>query len=253
MRLENRVAIITGGGHGIGRAYALRFAQEGAKVVIAELDATAADRVAKEITSQGGEALAAPTDVTSEEATQAMAHRTVDRFGQIDILLNNAAFFATIPINRGYIEDISIEEFDRVMAVNVKGIFLCCRAVLPYMKQRRYGKIINISSSVVFSGPPGRIHYNASKGAVVAFTRTLAREVGDYNISVNAIAPGSTLSEENPTEEIKQMRQAGVGGRAFKRVQTPDDLVGTAVFLASSEADFITGQTISVDGGLVMR
>jgi 3-oxoacyl-[acyl-carrier protein] reductase len=253
MQLQDRVAIVTGGGHGIGRAYSHGYAAEGARVVVADIDQAAAERVASEIRAKGHDALGIYVDVANEESTQAMAHRTVDRYGKIDILMNNAAVFATIPINRGYIEDISIEEFDRVMAVNVKGVFLACRAVLPYMKQQRYGKIINIASSVVFSGPPGRIHYNASKGAVVAFTRTLAREVGDYNICVNALAPGSTLSEENPTEAIIAMRNAGVQARAFKRVQRPEDLVGAAVFLASAASDFMTGQTLCVDGGANMH
>jgi 3-oxoacyl-[acyl-carrier protein] reductase len=220
--------------------------------VVADIDEAAAERVAGEVRALGREALALRTDVADEESTQAMAHRTVDRFGRIDILVANAAMFATIPINRGYIEDLSVEEFERVLAVNVKGVFLQCRAVLPYMKQQRYGKIVNISSNVVHSGSPGRIHYSASKGAVIALTRTLAREVGEYNIGVNAIAPGSTLSEENPTDAIRQMRSGPVAQRAFKRVQEPGDLVGTAVFLASSDADFITGQTIVVDGGQVM-
>jgi 3-oxoacyl-[acyl-carrier protein] reductase len=253
MRLADRVAIVTGGGHGIGRQYSLRYAQEGARLVVADIDQAAAERVAGEIQAQGYEALAVHVDVANEESCNAMAHRTVDRFGKLDVLMNNAAIFATIPINRGYSEDIALEEFDRVMAVNVRGVFLACRAALPYMKQQRYGKIINICSSVVFGGPPGRIHYNASKGAVLAMTRTLAREVGDYNICVNGIAPGSTLSEENPTEEIKAMRSAGVQTRAFKRVQTPEDLLGAAVFLASADSDFITGQTICVDGGGTMR
>ena len=252
MRLENRVAIITGGGHGIGRAYCLRFAEEGAHVVVADVDEAAAEGVAGEVRTLGREALALRTDVADEESTQAMAHHTMDRFGRIDVLVANAAMFATIPINRGYVEDIAVEEFERVLAVNVKGVFLQCRAVLPYMKQQRYGKIVNISSNVVHSGSPGRIHYSASKGAVIAMTRTLAREVGEYNIAVNAIAPGSTLSEANPTDAIRQMRSAPVAQRAFKRVQEPGDLVGTAVFLASSDADFITGQTIVVDGGQVM-
>ena len=253
MQLQDRVAIVTGGGHGIGRQYSLRYADEGAKLVVADIDQAAAERVAGEITAKGQEALPVGVDVADEESCQAMAHRAVDRFGKLDVLMNNAAVFATIPINRGFIEDIAIDEFDRVMAVNVKGVFLACRAVLPYMKQQRYGKIINISSSVVFSGPPGRIHYNASKGAVLAFTRTLAREVGDFNICVNGIAPGSTLSEENPTDDVVAMRNAGVQMRAFKRVQRPEDLLGTAVFLASPDSDFMTGQTLCVDGGGNMR
>ncbi|MBX5492834.1 MAG: 3-oxoacyl-ACP reductase FabG [Chloroflexi bacterium] len=253
MRLQDRVIIVTGGGHGIGRAYCLRLAQEGASIVVAEIDEPAAQSVARQVEALGRPALALRTDVADEASTQAMARATVERFGRIDALITNAAVFATIPINRGYIEDISVEEFDRVMAVNVRGVFLSCRAVLPYMKAQRAGKIINIASSVVFGGPPGRIHYNASKGAIVAFTRTLAREVGEYNITVNALAPGGTLSEEHPTEEIIRMRESQIRQRALRRVQVPEDLVGTMAFLCSSDADFITGQTIVVDGGNVLH
>jgi len=250
VRLQDRVAIVTGGGHGIGRAYALGLAGEGAKVVIAEIDAKAADEVAKEIEAQGGQALAVPTDVASEESTQAMAHRTVDRFGGIDVLVNNASIFATIPMSRVGFEDISIEEWDRLMAVNLKGPWLCCRAVVPYMRQRGKGKIINISSGTIMDGGGGtRAHYVASKAGVMGLTRTLAQELGKDNICVNTLAPGSTLSEVNPTPEVLAFRQRTASGRALKRVERPDDLVGTVLFLASDDADFITGQMILVDGG----
>ena len=152
-------------------------------------------------------------------------------------------------MNRGGIESIDPAEWDRMMAVNVKGLFFCSRAVLPTMRAQRSGKIINISSGTVLSGSAGRIHYVTSKAGVIGFTRTLAREVGDDNIQVNCIAPGSTLSEENPTEEIIRMRQASVQGRTLKRLQKPEDLVGVMLFLASPLSDFMTGQTVSVDGG----
>ncbi|HZU05522.1 MAG TPA: 3-oxoacyl-ACP reductase family protein [Chloroflexota bacterium] len=250
MRLQGRVAIVTGGGHGIGRAYALGLAREGARVAIAELDAPAAERVAEEIRRAGGEALAVPTDVSSEESTRAMARRTAEHFGGIDILVNNASIFATVPMSRVGFEEITVEEWDRLMAVNLKGPWLCCRAVVPYMRQRGKGKIINIASGTVLDGGGGtRAHYVASKAGVVGLTRTLAWELGKDNICVNTLAPGSTLSEENPTEEVLRFRQSRVGSRALQRVQLPEDLVGTVIFLASDDSDFITGQMIVVDGG----
>jgi 3-oxoacyl-[acyl-carrier protein] reductase len=254
MRLQGRVAIVTGGGHGIGRAYALGLAGEGASVVIAEIDAAAAEKVAQEIEAQGGQALAVPTDVSNEESTQAMAHRTVDRFGGIDILVNNASIFATVPMSRVGFEQISVEEWDRLMAVNLKGPWLCCRAVVPYMRQRGKGKIINISSGTILDGGGGtRAHYIASKAGVMGLTRVLAVELGKDNICVNTIAPGSTLSEENPSEEVLRFRQSRVGDRALARVERPEDLVGTVLFLASDDSDFITGQMIVVDGGAKMH
>jgi 3-oxoacyl-[acyl-carrier protein] reductase len=150
------------------------------------------------------------------------------------------------------LEQISLEEWDRVMAVNLRGIFLACRAVLPAMRQQGYGKIVNISSSTVMSGSPTRIHYVTSKAGVIGFTRSLAREVGPSGIRVNAVAPGSTLSEEHPTEEVMRMRQAPAAQRALPRVQLPSDLVGTILFLASPASDFVTGQTLVVDGGGAM-
>lgn len=248
--LKDKVVIVTGGGHGIGKAYCLAFGRAGASVVSADIDGHAAENVA----SQAGretkaEAIGIRVDVADEESTKRMAAVILEKFDRIDVLVNNAAIFATIPMNRGGIETIDPEEWDRMMAVNLKGVFFCTRAVLPAMRSQKSGKIINIASGTVLSGSAGRIHYVTSKAGVIGFTRTLAREVGDDNIQVNCIAPGSTLSEENPTEAIIHMRQAAVQGRALKRLQKPEDLVGMMLFLASPLGDFMTGQTVSVDGG----
>lgn len=252
--LKDKVAIITGGGHGIGKSYCLGFGRAGVHVAPADIDGPAAEQVASQVTKEtGAKSLGLSVDVADEESTKAMAAAALERFGRIDILVNNAAIFATIPMNRGGIETIDPKEWDRLMAVNLKGLFFCARAVLPAMRARKSGKIINISSSTVFAGSAGRIHYVTSKAGVIGFTRTLAREVGDDNIQVNAIAPGSTLSEENPSEEIVRFRRLQVGARALKRVQLPQDLIGTVLFLSSSLSDFITGQTLSVDGGAAMR
>ena len=251
--LKDRVVIVTGGGHGIGKAYCLGFAQAGARVVAADIDGPAAEQVASEVGGKTeGKSFPARVDVSDEESTKQMAKAVFERFGRIDILVNNAAIFATIPINRGGIESLDPKEWDRLMAVNLKGLFFCVRAVLPAMRAQKSGKIINISSGTALSGSPGRIHYVTSKAGVIGFTRTLAREVGNDNIQVNAIAPGSTLSEENPSEEILRFRQTRVGDRALKRVQMPQDLVGAMLFLASPLSDFITGQTLCVDGGASM-
>ena len=192
-------------------------------------------------------------DVSDEASANQMVAKTLERFGQVDVLINNASIFATIPMSRGRIEEISLEEWDRLMAVNLKGVFLCCRAVLPPMRQQKSGKIVNVASGTALSGPPGRIHYVASKAGVMGFSRTLAREVGDDNIQVNILCPGSTLSEVNPTEEILKMRQSNISQRAIKRVQVPQDLVGGVLFMSSPLADFMTGQTLVVDGGQNMH
>jgi len=240
---------VTGGGQGIGRAFALGFAKEGAKVAIADINGPAAESVAAEIGEAGGEALAVVTDVSSEESTKEMAAAVIERWGRIDGLMNNAAFFQRPQITNGPIEEIPVDEWDRVMAVNLKGPFLCCRAVIGQMKEQKYGKIVNISSGTVFSGR-SILHYVASKGGVTAFTRVLAKQSGDWNITVNSIAPGLTASDPDKDEAIYEGR---VAARSIPRVEEPDDLVGAGIFLMSSESDFMTGQTMVVDGGAVMH
>jgi 3-oxoacyl-[acyl-carrier protein] reductase len=248
-RLAGTVAIVTGGGHGIGKAYALRLAAEGAKVVIAELDEKAARSVADELRAAGSEALAIRTDVSDPDSVQKMAAATVERFGRIDVLVNNAAIFATIPMSRAAFDKIEISEWELMMNVNVKGTWLASRAVVPQMRAQGRGKIINISSSTAIKGSSSRIHYVTSKAGILGFTKTLAQELGGDNICVNCIAPGSTLSEESPDDSVLKMRNDAAAVRALKRVQQPGDLTGALVFFASADSDFITGQTLVVDGG----
>jgi len=245
MRLTDRVVIVTGGGQGIGRAYALGLAAEGARVVVADIADPAL--VVKEIEARGGQALGVGCDVSQEGDTQHLATTAMARFGRIDVLVNNAAVYGTLK-RRPFME-IPVEEWDRVMAVNLRGLFLCARAVFPAMKAQGKGKIINIASSTFFKGVPHYIHYTTSKGGVVGFTRSLARELGDFGIRVNAIAPGFTLSGENEKNISEERKATNIRSRMLQRAQVPEDLVGTVVFLASDDSDFMTGQTIVVDGG----
>lgn len=252
-RLVGKVAVVTGGAHGIGRAYCIRLAAEGAKVAVCDLDAQTAEIVAKEIVAAGGEAIAVELDVTDVDSTLAAVDAVVAAFEGVDILVNNAAMFSVVPMSRVGFDTLTMEEWERMLRTNVTGTWLMCRAAAPAMRARGGGKIINISSGTAFKGTKTQIHYVTSKAAVLGFTRTLARELGADGICVNAIAPGSTLSEEDPTEDTIRMRSGNIPQRAIPRVEEPDDLVGAAVFLASGDSDFITGQTIVVDGGTVMR
>jgi NAD(P)-dependent dehydrogenase (short-subunit alcohol dehydrogenase family) len=245
VRLKDRVVIVTGGASGMGRTYCLGVAAEGARVVVA--DVADARSTVDEIEGRGGQALGLTCDVSREDDTLRLAGETLGRFGRIDVLVNNAAVYGTL--TRKPFTEIAVEEWDRVMAVNLRGLFLCSRAVFPAMKAQGKGKIINISSGGFFKGVPHYIHYTTSKGGVVGFTRSLARELGDFGIRVNAVAPGFTLSGANEANLSHEDKEANVRSRMLKRAEVPADVVGTIVFLASDDSDFITGQTITVDGG----
>ena len=249
--VADKVVIVTGGGSGIGKVYSQRLAESGAKVVLADIVAQESDDVAADIRDAGGEAISVPTDVTDEDAVQALADKAADTFGGIDGLINNASLMSVLP--RGDWFDIKADRWDSVMAVNLKGIFLCCRAAYPYMKKRGGGSIINISSSRIWEGNPNRLDYTTSKAGVVGLTRALAREVGDDKIAVNAITPGFTMSETQIASSSSNYVAGRDEGKCFKRPQYPDDLVGAVIFLLTDAAGFITGQTINVDGGMYMH
>jgi len=253
MRLQNKVTIITGAAHGIGKAYARRFAEEGAQVVIADIDAQAGEALASALSEGKLSAWARATDVRSYASVDGLMHETADRFGRIDVLVNNAAIYLTQRLWKGRVEELELDEWDRVLDVNLKGVFLCCKAVIPIMKRQRQGKIINIASGTFFSGSGNMPHYTTAKGGIVALTRVMARQLGEWNINVNCMTPGSTMSEENITDDVRERREGSVAKRCFRRVETPADIVGTAVFLAGSDSDFITGQLLVVEGGGIMH
>ncbi|HBH40084.1 MAG TPA: dehydrogenase [Curvibacter sp.] len=250
-RLAGRVAIVTGAAQGIGARYAQALAAEGAAVVCADVVNSQATVAA--ITAAGGRALDVRVDVTSPESTRAMAEAATRAYGRIDILVNNAGLFTNLALKP--FEQIESAEWDKVMAVNVRGPFECSKAVLPAMRAQGYGKIINIASGTVFKGAPMLLHYVSSKGAVVAMTRSMARELGDAGIRVNTLAPGLTASENTMANPAWQgaLSANNIATRAIKREVTPEDLCGTLLYLASRASDFVTGQVVVVDGGSVMH
>ena len=251
--LDGKVAVVTGGGHGIGKAYCLGIAREGGTAVVADIDGAAAEGVAKAIADSGGKALGVNMDVATFSSCQELARKTLDAYGKIDGLINNAAIFMSVPAEKGSFQTITEAEWDRIMAVNVKGLWLCARAVVPAMQQRKQGSIVNISSNMAFNGGQGMMHYVVSKAAVVGFSRVLAREIGGDNIRVNTLAPGSTMSEEKPTQEALKNYERTASTRILKRIEQPEDLVGTALYLLSDLSSFVTGQVILVNGGAVLH
>ena len=248
---SGRSVLITGGGKGIGKVYVEAFAKAGARVATADIDVAAAESVAASLTKAGLQAFGLGVDIADEAFVKAAVAAVLDRYGSIDVLINNASLMSVLP-RRSWLE-IPVEEWDRVMAVNLRGMFLCCRAVFPAMKAQKRGKIVNISSSRVWEGTPNRLHYTTSKAGVIGFTRALAREVGEFGITVNAITPGMTQSETQVASSSANYLATRLAGRAIERVQLPADLVGAVMFLASPASDFMTGQTINVDGGKSMH
>jgi NAD(P)-dependent dehydrogenase (short-subunit alcohol dehydrogenase family) len=244
--LEGKVVIITGAAGGLGRVFALAFAAVGARVTAADINESGALETAALIQARGGRAMGLRIDVSDEASTISMAEKVALEFGGIDVLINNASIYAGL--ERKPFFELEVAAWDRVMNVNLKGPWLCAKAVYAHLKASGAGKIINISSATVHSGSPNWAHYVASKGGVIALTRAMAREAGDDGITVNAIAPGFTLTDAS-LGLIENAESYGVTRGALKRSQQPEDVVGAALFLASSASDFITGQTLIVDGG----
>ena len=243
MRFKDKSVIITGGGGKIAKAYATAFAKEGAMLSLPDI--ASADHVVKAIRDMGGTAISMACDVANEQSVGAMVEETVKQFGAVDVLINNAAYFMTVW--KGPFWEMTVEEFDKAMAVNVRGSWLCAKAVVPHMQKQKNGKIINISSNVALTGNPNYIHYVTSKGAIIAMTRAMARELGDWNICVNTVSPGFVVTEGRQVDPNYEKIRAQQ--RSLKRSQVESDLVGTVLYLSSPESDFMTGQLLNVDGG----
>lgn len=240
-----KVVIVTGGAKGIGLAYVKDLADRGYRLVVADLsDATAA---ATEATRRGAEAIPVQVDISDEDSTLSMAEATLSHFGRIDGLVNNAGYFSEI--HKTPFDQITVEEWDRAFAVNVRGTWLCCKAVAPTMKAQSSGRIINTSSMTVPTGIPDFLHYVASKSAIVGLTRSLARELGDYGIAVNTVSPDYIPHDEAYAGRQPEMATFIRDQRAFRRDQSPEDMAGTVAFLLGPDSEFITGQNFYVNGG----
>lgn len=245
------MVIVTGGAKGIGQMYVRAFAKVGVRAVTADIDKAAAESLAVELARDGYDVMAKQVDVADQASCQSMAEEVWNRWRRLDVLVNNAAIYSTI--ERKPFTDITAVEWDQVMAVNLKGMLFCVQAVFPYMKQQGRGKIINVASSSVFKGSPNFLHYVTSKAGVIGFTRALAREVGEFGITLNAVAPGLTVSGSNQRVTPGDRFEKAVAERCLKRPELPEDVVGAVLFLASGYSDFITGQLLVVDGGGAMH
>ncbi len=252
-RLENHVALVTGGGRGIGKAIAKRLYTEGAKLAICGTTLDVLQQAAKEI---GADVLPIVCDVSQSNQVEAMVRQIRDGFGKVDILVNNAAIMIRhIGIQRASRAFYELDEadWDKVMSVNIKGMWLCAKAVFPDMRSQKWGRIINIASDTVYMGRGNGLQYITSKAAVVGLTRGLAFEVGKYGVTVNAISPGLTQTETVQEHDFAKMSEQIAQNSAIPRLEYPEDLAGTAAYLASDDAAFVTGQTISVSGGLALH
>ena len=245
--LAGQTVIVTGAATGIGQACAIGAATQGANVVVADMNN--ADETVAAIEAAGGQALALRVDVADNTSVQALAAAALQRFGRIDGLVNNAAYFREVKLTP--FEDLDPAQWDRIFAVNVKGVWQCCKAVMPAMREQKRGAIVNIASVVALAGQPGYLHYVASKGAVLSMTKGLAKECGPHGVRVNVIAPGFVITDATRNRPV-EWQQSFLKARAISREQRPDDLVGTALYLLSDLAAFVSGQTIVVDGGHIM-
>ncbi len=245
--LDQHTVIVTGAATGIGQAFAVGAAAQGASVVVADMNS--ADETVALIEAAGAKALALRVDVADDASVRAMAEAALRRFGRIDGLINNAAYFREVKLTP--FEELDPAQWDRIFAVNVKGVWQCCKAVLPAMRERKTGSIVNIASVVAVAGQPGYLHYVATKGAVLSMTKGLAKECGPHGVRVNVIAPGFVITDATKNRPM-EWKQSFLKARAIAREQRPEDLVGTALYLLSDLAGFVSGQTIVVDGGHIM-
>ncbi len=252
-RLENEVAIITGGGRGLGRAFALRFAEEGAKVFIPDISIENAESVVKEIEAGGGQAAAMKMDISKEDDAKKLADEVIKKFGKADILINNAAIWADV--NPGPWDNWQVEDFDRIFRVNITGTWLCCKYIAPLMLKQSKGKIVNMASDIIKS-PDSQffLPYALSKAAIYLFTQSLAGALSPSGINVNSIGPGYTATEASRGQRgYDDIMPNVIQSQCIKRLSQAEDIVGAALFLASHDSDFITGQCILVDGGHFMQ